>query len=247
MLEAVDQGPAVSRVVHRRDVPEEEVDRPERHRDEGVGQNLELVEDLDREDRLQDRPGQTENDQQTGDVADDQVLDHVGDHQFLGQVAPGTEQHERGQEEAGSEADLPPERDRPSGPGESHRPVPVEDHRDGQGNQLQHRHQSRTELGERDCRQQIHGHSAYRGACPGHPRHRGSGLHALGWPAMNTGAGPNHFPAIGSYGFLSDCHTSALIAPDGSVEWLCAPRFDSPSVFGSILDRTRRTLPLRPG
>ena len=55
---------------------------------------------------------------------------------------------------------------------------------------------------------------------------------------MNTGAGPNHFPAIGSYGFLSDCHTSALVAPDGSVEWLCAPRFDSPSVFGSILDRT---------
>src|SRR5690348_8199780 len=46
------------------------------------------------------------------------------------------------------------------------------------------------------------------------------------------------FPAIGSYGFLSDCHTSALIAPDGSVEWLCMPRFDSPSVFGSILDRS---------
>ncbi len=55
---------------------------------------------------------------------------------------------------------------------------------------------------------------------------------------MSQGAGANHFPAIGSYGFLSDCHTSALIAPDGSVEWFCAPRFDSPSVFGSILDRT---------
>ena len=55
---------------------------------------------------------------------------------------------------------------------------------------------------------------------------------------MTAGAAPNHFPAIGSYGFLSDCHTSALIAPDGSVEWFCAPRFDSPSIFGSILDRT---------
>lgn len=55
---------------------------------------------------------------------------------------------------------------------------------------------------------------------------------------MNPGAGPGHFPQIGSYGFLSDCHTCALIAPDGSVEWFCAPRFDSPSVFGSILDRT---------
>ena len=45
------------------------------------------------------------------------------------------------------------------------------------------------------------------------------------------------FPLIGSYGFVSDCHTSTLIAPDGSVEWLCIPRFDSPSVFGALLDR----------
>ncbi|MGK2932369.1 MAG: trehalase-like domain-containing protein, partial [Solirubrobacterales bacterium] len=37
---------------------------------------------------------------------------------------------------------------------------------------------------------------------------------------------------------MSDCHTSALIAPDGAVEWLCVPRFDSPSVFGAILDRS---------
>lgn len=55
---------------------------------------------------------------------------------------------------------------------------------------------------------------------------------------MATEGGPGHFPAIGSYGFLSDCHTSALVAPNGSVEWFCAPRFDSPSVFGAILDRT---------
>ncbi len=55
---------------------------------------------------------------------------------------------------------------------------------------------------------------------------------------MSTGTGSNQFPAIGSYGFLSDCHTSALVAPNGAVEWFCAPRFDSPSVFGSALDRT---------
>jgi alpha,alpha-trehalase len=46
------------------------------------------------------------------------------------------------------------------------------------------------------------------------------------------------FPRIGDYGFLSDCHTGALVAPDGAVEWLCLPRFDSPSVFTAILDRT---------
>ena len=48
---------------------------------------------------------------------------------------------------------------------------------------------------------------------------------------------PSPFPPIEDYAFLSNCHTGALIAPDGAVAWLCVPRFDSPSVFGTILDR----------
>src|SRR6201996_787597 len=50
-------------------------------------------------------------------------------------------------------------------------------------------------------------------------------------------SGGSPFPAIADYAFLSDCHTGALLAPDGSVEWMGVPRFDSPSVFGALLDR----------
>jgi GH15 family glucan-1,4-alpha-glucosidase len=57
----------------------------------------------------------------------------------------------------------------------------------------------------------------------------------------------NHrFPTIGSYGFLSDCHTSALVSYDGGVEWLCLPRFDSPSAFAALLDRGAGHFKLKP-
>ncbi len=45
------------------------------------------------------------------------------------------------------------------------------------------------------------------------------------------------FPPIASYAFISDCEVNALIAPSGNIEWMCAPRPDSPSIFGAILDR----------
>ncbi len=56
-------------------------------------------------------------------------------------------------------------------------------------------------------------------------------------PASRTGFAGSPFPPIAEYGFLSDCETTALIAPSGNVEWLCVPRVDSPSVFAALLDR----------
>lgn len=47
------------------------------------------------------------------------------------------------------------------------------------------------------------------------------------------------YPLIENHGLLGDLQTAALVTTDGTVDWLCMPRFDSPSVFGSLLDKDK--------
>jgi len=44
------------------------------------------------------------------------------------------------------------------------------------------------------------------------------------------------YPAIADHGLIGDLQTAALITTDGSVDWFCCPRFDSPTVFAALLD-----------
>jgi GH15 family glucan-1,4-alpha-glucosidase len=49
----------------------------------------------------------------------------------------------------------------------------------------------------------------------------------------------SQYPLIANHGLIGNLQTAALVSTDGIIDWFFAPRFDSPNVFGSLLDHDR--------
>src|SRR5690348_13477378 len=53
------------------------------------------------------------------------------------------------------------------------------------------------------------------------------------------GAGRSGYLPVSEHGLIGDMHSVALVGTNGTIDWYCCPSFDSPSVFGSLLDADR--------
>src|SRR5215472_1725840 len=52
---------------------------------------------------------------------------------------------------------------------------------------------------------------------------------------LRPAAAPQYAARIEDYAMISDCHSAALVSREGSIDWLCWPRFDSPACFASLV------------
>ncbi|MFI8303876.1 trehalase-like domain-containing protein [Streptomyces sp. NPDC085927] len=56
----------------------------------------------------------------------------------------------------------------------------------------------------------------------------------------------DRYPPIADHGMVGDLQTAALVSSGGTIDWWCTPRFDSPSIFASLLDSERGGTAVRP-
>ena len=135
MLERVDRRMAQRCLIERGQVPDIQVDGPQREGERRMRERAQAIEEGDAQDRGEQRAGQAEHDQERGDVAQQQVLDHVRIEQFLARRAE-PRQRRRDHDKAAVEARLAPAGDRAPRAGERVGASRVEEREQRQRTQL---------------------------------------------------------------------------------------------------------------
>ena len=64
--------------------------------------------------------------------------------------------------------------------------------------------------------------------------------------ASEETSAPGGSQPIANYGLLADCNSAALVDSDGSIDWLCLPRYDSDAIFARLLDPDAGHWSIRP-
>src|SRR6185312_9423598 len=85
-----------------------------------------------------------------------------------------------------------------------------------------------------------------RSVTPGGGRRQGRMTTAATQPVAASAGERGASTPIGEYGLLADCNSAALVSRDGSIDWLCLPRYDSAAVLARLLDPDAGHWSLRP-